>query len=267
MPESLAANPDDVNQRLLQQYNEIAQLAGALAHEIKNPLSVIGMNMELLAEDLSKVTSISERRALSKVQVVQNQCHRLERLLDDFLRFARLQHLDLTPGNLNEQVERVLELFEPQAQAAGVEVITYLDPDLPSIKLEEQTLEAALVNLVKNAIEAMPNGGQLMARTRLTRTGVALDLIDTGEGMDPNTAMHMFEAFFSTKDGGSGLGLPTARKGIEAHGGLIDVQSEIGHGTQFTIEFPMPARLADEGKSKKEELKSEECQEEVKSKS
>lgn len=244
MPEPSRAESGQENQRLLQQYNEIAQLAGALAHEIKNPLSVIGMNMELLAEDLAKADSPLQRRALGKVQVVQNQCQRLARLSDDFLRFARLGHLDLAPGNLNEQVERVLELFEPQARASGVDVTTYLDPELPSIMLDEQTLEAALVNLVKNAIEAMPTGGQLTVRTRLTRAGVALDLIDTGHGMEQKTALHMFDAFFSTKDGGSGLGLPTARKGIEAHGGRIDVQSEVGHGTQFTIEFPMPPRLA-----------------------
>ncbi len=89
----------------------------------------------------------------------------------------------------------------------------------------------------------MPDGGQLLARTRLTRNGVALDLIDTGCGMDSKTAMRMFEAFFSTKNGGSGLGLPTARKIIEAHGGRISVQSEVGRGTQFTIEFPQPARI------------------------
>ena len=237
------ANAEEVNERLLQQYNEIAQLAGALAHEIKNPLSVIGMNMDLLAEDLSQGQTATERRALGKVRVVQSQCQRLENLLDDFLRFARVRHLDLSPGSLNEQLERVVELFQPQASASGIEIAMYLDVDLPSIMLDEQTIEAALVNLVKNAIESMPDGGQLTVRTRLTRTGVALDLIDTGRGMDQSTAMHMFDAFFSTKDNGSGLGLPTARKGIEAHGGLIDVQSEVGRGTKFTIEFPMPARL------------------------
>jgi len=231
-------------ERLQKQYEEISQLAGALAHEIKNPLSVIGMNMELLAEDLGEPDTPTERRALAKVEIVKKQCERLQNLLNDFLRFAKNRALDLTAGSLNERVERVLTLFEPQARDQGVEILRYLDPELPLVMLDERTLEAALVNLVKNAIEAMPDGGQFTVRTRLTRSGVALDLIDTGHGMDQTTAMHMFEAFYSTKDGGSGLGLPTARKGIEAHGGRIDVQSAVGRGTQFTLEFPTPTRIA-----------------------
>lgn len=234
-------------QRLRKQFEEISQLAGALAHEIKNPLSVIGMNMELLAEDFGEPENPRERRALAKVEIVKQQCQRLQTLLDDFLRFARVRHLDLSAGNLNERIERVLCLFEPQANEQGIEIIRYLDADLPLIMMDEQTLEAAMVNLVKNAIEAMPTGGQLTVRTRLTRKGVALDLIDTGMGMDQTTAMHMFEAFYSTKDGGSGLGLPTARKGIEAHGGRIDVQSSVGRGTKFTLEFPTPTRIESEG--------------------
>ena len=224
-------------------YHELAELAGSLAHEIKNPLSVIGMNMDLLAEDLVGAESQQDRRALAKIVLVQKQCVRLDNLLNDFLRFARLRNLDLHAGSLNEQVDRVLDLFEPQASEAGVEVIRYLDADLSSILLEPQTLQAALVNLVKNSLEAMYEGGQLVARTRLTRVGVALDLIDTGCGMDEKTAMHMFEAFYSTKNGGSGLGLPTARKIIEAHGGRIDVQSAVGRGTKFTLEFPAPRRI------------------------
>lgn len=233
----------DVHERLLASYNELAALAGSLAHEIKNPLSVIRMNMDLLAEDFAQPESHRERRALNKIDLVQKQCVRLENLLNDFLRFARLRGLDLHAGSLNEQVDRVLDLFEPQARDTGVELIRLLDPDLPSILLEPQTLQAALVNLVKNALEAMPDGGVLTVRTRLTRYGVALDLIDTGCGMDEVTASHMFEAFYSTKNGGSGLGLPTARKIIEAHGGRIDVQSAVGHGTQFTLEFPTPKRI------------------------
>jgi signal transduction histidine kinase len=243
MSESDQPNYDAFTTQLIRQYNEIARLAGALAHEIKNPLSVIRMNIDLLTEDIAADDPINRRRVLQKVEIVQRQCERLQNLLNDFLKFARVRKLDLTPGSLNEQINRVLDLFAAQAADAHVDVVRYLDPDLPSILLDEQMLEASLVNLVKNALEAMPQGGQLTARTRQTRTGVALDLIDTGCGMDENTAMHMFDAFFSTKDGGSGLGLPTAQKVIEAHGARIDVQSEVGRGTQFTLEFPTPARL------------------------
>jgi signal transduction histidine kinase len=234
-------------EELLVSYNELAELAGSLAHEIKNPLSVIRMNMDLLAEDFAQPQNQQERRALAKIELVRKQCIRLENLLNDFLRFARVRDLDLHAGSLNEQIERVLDLFEPQARELRVEVKRYLDPDLPSILLEPQPLQAAIVNLVKNSLEAMPEGGQLVARTRPTRFGVAFDLIDTGCGMDDKTALHMFDAFFSTKSGGSGLGLPTTRKIIEAHGGRIDVQSELGRGTKFTLEFPAFKRIASEG--------------------
>ncbi len=234
---------EQLEQRLRAQYNELAELAGSLAHEIKNPLSVIRMNMDLLAEDFQAAETPAERRGLAKIQTVQKQCSRLENLLRDFLKFARLRDLELLPGCLNEIVERVLDMFGPQMQDQGVDCVRYLDAALPSIKLDEQTLHSALLNLIKNSLEAMPSGGQLLVRTRMTRSGVALDLIDTGCGMDNQTAMLMFDAFYSTKNQGSGLGLPTAQKIIEAHGGRISVESELGRGTQFTIEFPQPARI------------------------
>lgn len=231
--------------RLRDQYNELASLAGSLAHEIKNPLSVILMNMDLLAEDLSDGDTPRERRLRKKVVIVQEQCSRLENLLNDFLRFARLGHLELSPGHLNEVVNQVLSLYEAQAQEADIEMITYLDHSLPTIMIHAETLHAAILNLVKNAFEALSKGGHLVVRTYVSSQGAALDLIDDGCGIDDRTAMKMFEAFFSTKSGGSGLGLPTARKIIEAHGGTIHVQSEVGRGTKFTLEFPVPKRLGE----------------------
>ncbi len=228
---------------LLSHYNELAELAGSLAHEIKNPLSVIRMNMDLLAEDLEAANVPGQQRLRARVDMVHEQCTRLENLLNDFLKFARVRRLDLVSGNLNDQVQSVLEWFEVDARDRGVRVLPHLAADLPGILLDAETLQAALVNLVKNSLEAMSGGGNLTVITRVTRTGVALDLIDTGQGIDDRTALHMFEAFFSTKDGGSGLGLPTARKIIEAHGGRIGVQSDVGRGTKFTLEFPTPRRI------------------------
>ncbi|UUO08124.1 ATP-binding protein [Blastopirellula sp. J2-11] len=241
--ESSSAENQTINQRLLEQYNEIAQLAGSLAHEIKNPLSVIRMNMDLLAEELDPPQTSAERRALQKTKIVQDQCMRLQNLLDDFLRFARLRQLNLLPGSLNEQVDRVLDFVAAQAEKQGIEIVRFLDADLPSINLDAETLYSALLNLVINAIQAMPDGGTLMVRTQETRHGVALGFIDDGCGMNEETALHMFDAFYSTKDGGSGLGLPLARKIIDAHHARIDVQSELGRGTKFTLEFPKPARI------------------------
>lgn len=237
--EAFTSAEDDMRR----QYHELAELAGSLAHEIKNPLSVIHMNVDLLSEELDESDWAGKRRAGAKVDMIREQCDRMENLLRDFLRFARLRDLDMTPGSLNDQVLVVLRLFQAQTDKQGIDVVKYLDPDLPSIMLHSDSMQAALINLVKNAIEAMSEGGQLMVRTYAIPRGVALDLIDTGSGMDDTTAMKMFEPFYSTKHGGSGLGLPTARKIVEAHGGRIAVQSEVGTGTKFVLEFPTPARI------------------------
>jgi len=228
---------------LRRQYNELAELSGSLAHEIKNPLSVIHMNTDLLCEELEESPWPGQRRAVAKVDMIRQQCNRLENLLRDFLRFATMRDLDMTPGSLNDNIEAVLLLYKAQADRCGIILKTYLDSSLPNIKLHSDSLQAALLNLVKNAMEAMPDGGEFLVRTCSVPGGIALEMIDTGSGMDEVTAMRMFEPFYSTKHGGSGLGLPTARKIIEAHGGRIAVQSEVGRGTKFLIEFPTPIRL------------------------
>ncbi|MBX3420461.1 MAG: HAMP domain-containing histidine kinase [Pirellulaceae bacterium] len=236
---------DDQFDPLQRHYLELAELAGSLAHEIKNPISVIHMNADLLSEELTEAQWPGRRRAEAKVDIIRQQCQRMENLLRDFLRYTRLRDLQMTPGNLNEQVDNVLNMYQAQADKQHVELLRYLNPDLPSVLLHSDSLQAALVNLVKNALEAMEDGGQLIVRTYITPRGVAIDLIDTGCGMEDNTAIHMFDPFYSTKHGGSGLGLPTARKIIEAHGGRISVHSELGRGTKFVLEFPMPARLGE----------------------
>jgi signal transduction histidine kinase len=243
MAEAMSEQSSRTEEELRRQYHELAELAGSLAHEIKNPLSVIHMNVDLLSEELSDSEWPGKRRALGKVDMVRQQCDRMENMLRDFLRFARMRDLEMTPGSLNDQINTVLRLYQAQADKNSVEIVRYLDPDLPGILLHSDSLQAALINLVKNALEAMPDGGQLVVHTYSIHGGVALDLIDTGCGIDENTAMKMFEPFFSTKHGGTGLGLPTARKIIEAHGGRISVQSEQGTGTKFVLEFPTPVRL------------------------
>src|SRR6476619_5682012 len=131
-------------QRLIDQYTEIARLAGGLAHEIKNPLSTIRLNMELLAEDLAELQTPAGRRSLKRVEVVRRECQRLQSLLDDFLHFAKVRRLHLEPSDLNHQITDVLDFFAPEAAAAGIEIVRYLDADLPRVLLDRETFRRAL---------------------------------------------------------------------------------------------------------------------------
>ena len=242
------SSADESGRSKAETYAEFAELVGALAHEIRNPLSTIRLNMELLAEDFEQTdpessTKQRDRRARAKIDLVRQECDRLQKLLGDFLDFARQDRLAIEPGSLNAEIDQLLDFFAPQARDAGVEIVRYLDPELPMVRLDRETLRSAVLNLLLNAVQAMEGGGQLVVRTRAAGLGVLLELIDTGSGMEADTLAKVFRAFYTTKQGGSGLGLPTARKIVEAHGGSIDIESTPGRGTKVTIWLPAPPRL------------------------
>ena len=225
--------------RLRAQYAEIAQLAGGLAHEIRNPLSTLQLNLQLLAEDLQNPETPRERRALQRVERLHHEVQRLHGILENFLRFAGIQAMDLAPGDLNAVVEEIRDFYEPTAATKSIVIRTQLADDLPRVGLEPDTFKQALFNLVLNAEHAMPRGGELILTTRRDGPMVALDVTDTGSGMTEEVRSRIFDAFFSTRPGGSGLGLPTTRKIIEGHGGTIRVQSEPGKGSRFSIRLPI----------------------------
>ena len=231
------------SERFYEQYSEIARLAGSLAHEIKNPLSTIRLNMELLAEELAESDTQQQRRLLRKVEIVRRECTRLEELLNDFLNYARAGALDLMPTNINSPIKEALDFYRPLAAEAHINIIEYLGSDLPMVQLDRKSFHRAFLNLMLNAIQAMPDGGDLVVRTRTYANLVVIDLIDTGTGIDERVIPHIFDAFYSTKQGGSGLGLPMTRRIVEAHGGTIHIQTEPGRGTQFTLAFPSLPRL------------------------
>jgi two-component system sensor histidine kinase HydH len=223
------------------QYAELAELAGSFIHEIKNHLSTLGLNLQLLAEDFQDPQNQRERRALERSQRLQGECQRLVEVSNDFLRFARIRELDFQPTTLSQVVEELLEFFEPTAQQANIEIKCYLPADLPRIPLDRDLFKQALLNLLLNAHQAMPGGGHVTIQARLIaapESAIELCVIDTGNGMSPDVVAKAFKPFFSTRSAGTGLGLPMARKIIEAHGGTIELESAEGRGTKFTIRLP-----------------------------
>jgi signal transduction histidine kinase len=226
------------------QYLELAEQAGGFIHEIKNHLNTLSLNLQLLAEDFEAAQTPRERKALDRVTRLSDECRRLVDLSNDFLRFARATDLHTAPADLGEVVGRLIDFFGPTAKAAGVEIDWFPAADLPPVMLDVDLFEKVLFNLMQNAEDAMPAGGRLTLTATAAGGWVTLSVIDTGCGMDPDLAAKVFQPFVTTKAGGHGLGLATARKIVLAHGGSITVQSEPGRGTQFTIRLPTAGELS-----------------------
>ncbi len=241
----------------------LAELAGGFIHELKNHLGTLGLNLQLLAEDFQDAPSTRERRALTRVQKLQSECQRLVEVANDFLRFARIHELELRPSNVDKILEEMIDFFSPTAKAGKIEIRPFISADLPPVLLDRELFKQALLNLLLNAEQAMPGGGELTilaipeSRARSAERGVrgverpdsappralrashvSISFIDTGKGMEPEVLPKIFKPFFTTRAQGSGLGLPTVKKIVEAHGGTIEVQSEPGKGTKFTIRLP-----------------------------
>ena len=247
--------------RAAERLAELGTLTGGLAHEIKNPLSTVGLNIQLLQEDLADMAEHAPPGALPQERLgrVQHrfeslgrETNRLKDILEDFLRFAGRLKLDLEPVNINDLIDQVIDFFAPQAGAGQIDLRPQLDPDLAVITADAGLLKQALLNLLINATHAMTDARQkdvrhggadeLFIRTERKRSigeeQVHIHVIDTGPGMSNEVSAKAFQPYFSTKRRGTGLGLPTARRIIEEHGGTLSAHPVPGRGTDFTISLP-----------------------------
>jgi len=229
------------------------RLADGLAHEIKNPLSTMSINLTLLQEDWERAAAARnpgspertprEERSLKRIRTLQSEVNRLDHILEDFLHYARGGEVNRRPEDVPRIVRELLEFVEPEDERAGIRHHVLLPVGLPLVLADEGQMKQAVLNLLVNARQAMPDGGELLVRVERVGNDVAIIITDTGIGMSEEKLEHCFDEYWSDKKGGTGLGLSTARRIVEEHGGRISAISEVGRGTSFTITLPLAVEL------------------------
>ena len=224
---------------------ELGTLTGGLAHEIKNPLSTVQLNLQLLREDLDP-DDPARARVIRRLDTVQKETSRLRDILDDFMRYAGRLELNKQPTDVNNLLEELVDFLTPQAQLQRVQLrlrrAAAADGAAPLVvPLDERHLKQTLLNFMINALQAMPeSGGEIILSARRGDDGQAvIEVTDTGPGIDPAALPQIFDAYYSMKKGGTGLGLAIAKRLVEEHGGRVGVTSELGKGSVFRVELPV----------------------------
>jgi len=216
-----------------------AKLASHVAHEVRNPLSAIMLNTELLEEEAAKCGCDSAPEAAVLIASIKKEAERLQHLTDEYLAFARPPRPEAAHQSLNAVAEELAHLVREEARRAGIVVSTEMSHDCPCALIDPHQIKQAALNLVRNAMQAMPGGGRLTISTEVLPDGaVAMHVDDGGPGIPEALRCQIFEPFFTSKPEGTGLGLPLAAHIVRDHGGEIDFRGAPGGGTRFTIKLP-----------------------------
>jgi PAS domain S-box-containing protein len=218
----------------------MGRVTAGVAHEVKNPLNSMRLWLENLKENLSP----SEAVPRQAVAVLDSEIKRLDSVVKRFLDFMRTPELRLEETDLSRLVDEVAAIAQPQMERAGVQPQVQCAP-VPSVYVDQALIKQALLNLVYNSIEAMPNGGRLTLALERRGDNAEISVSDTGVGIKPEHRARVFQLFFTTRPGGSGIGLASAYKTMQLHEGSIDFESEAGRGTTFRIELPLTRRASE----------------------
>jgi len=236
-----AAIPDS-NKRaqlleLSRRVTALGRLTAGVAHEVKNPLNAMTIHLELLKQKLS--SGAAPDAIDPHVDVIAREIRRLDDVVQGFLKFARPEELALRPVSPASLTDEVLKTLAVEANVSGVQLESVIAPDVPDIEADAGILRQALLNLAKNAVQAMPRGGKLTISCAPTKDSrVEIRVADTGEGIPPENLARIFDLYFTTKQTGTGIGLSLVYRTVQLHSGDIDVESTPGVGTTFVIKMP-----------------------------
>ncbi len=217
----------------------IGEMSAKVAHEIRNPLSSISLNTELLYDEISKGNGEEKSDAENLIQSILNEVDTLTEMSDVYLRFARFPRLDTKPASVNNILIELSKFFNKERVQRGITLKENYAPDLPLILLDVNQIKQAFLNILKNSFEAMPEGGKLSVSTRLKDNCIEVCITDTGSGISKGNIQRVFDPFYSAKADGTGLGLALTMKTVEGHHGEITCKSTVDKGTTMVISFPV----------------------------
>ena len=215
------------------------KMAASFAHEIRNPLS----SMRMFVQMLMRKTDLPESRRQQSMQYILEEIERIDVIVKGLMDFARPAALELAPHGLNQALQEVLDLMAANLNHHQILLIKKFAPDLPAITFDPDKLKQAFMNIVLNAMEAMPKGGTLEILTLQDSDQVRVDIVDTGVGLPSEDINRLFEPFFTTKSQGTGLGLANARRVLEQHGGEIRIKSVARQGTTVSLWLPLEQKI------------------------
>lgn len=222
-----------------QRLAQLGTLLAGFAHEVRNPLSTIGLNLQLVLEDFQQPETTRDKRTQKRLATVEGEVRRLQIILEEFLKHARAPEPKLAPVKLNQKLQALIDFHDLEMKDANLSMRFYPGRDVGKVWCDWDHVQAAVANLMRNAKEATPSGGQIFVSTQCEDDFVVINVVDTGAGIDQQQINRVLEPYFSTKKGGTGLGLPTVRRVAEDHGGTLTMQSEPGKGTQFSLRLPI----------------------------
>lgn len=224
----------------------VGTMAAQVAHEVRNPLGSITLNLDLLQKEINKAngsTAGEPGEVSDLLSDIREEIQRIKRVIEDYLKFARLPKLQIRPLALNEFLQGKLDFLAGEFEKANVKLRTSFDPELNTINADGEQLWQAALNLIRNSLEAMPAGGELTIGTWHQNGHAQLRVSDKGGGMNEDELRHVFTPFFTKKAGGTGLGLTLVQQIAIEHRGHVECESQIGKGTTFTIYLPLTERL------------------------